>query len=172
MPTFQRTRGLVTRPTFRQCLSEGKRTMIAINQVSVEHRAISTTQVQQNLLLMISNRRKEIIRNRNLTGAFHVGLVSNYQSNHLLWIGGKLIHVQQPTRHRVKRILVCDVVNYNHAGCSPEIVCCNRPESLLPSSIPYLQLHHFAIQFDGAYFEVHPNGGDIDVGKAIIREPA
>jgi len=72
--------------------------------------------------------------------------------------------------HTIERALIGNVVNQKNSHGASVICCCDRPESLLASRIPYLQLYPLAIQLDCPDLEVDANGCDEGGCERIFAE--
>lgn len=60
---------------------------------------------------------------------------------------------------------------YQQYAHGAAIVCRgDGAEALLTRRVPYLQLHTFAVQLDGADLEVDANGGDEGRGEGVFAE--
>lgn len=62
--------------------------------------------------------------------------------------------------HTVKRSFVGNIIDQQNAHSTSVVCRCDRSESLLPRSIPYLQFDSLTVQLDGTDLEVDANGGD------------
>ena len=71
----------------------------------------------------------------------------------------------------VKRSLIRHVVYKQNPHGAPVICGRDCPETLLPRSVPDLQLDALAVKLDGADFEVDADGGDEGRGERVFAEP-
>ena len=62
------------------------------------------------------------------------------------------IYFLQPLLDIVKRLLVRHIVGNDDPMCSSVVGRGDRPEAFLASSVPYLQLYHFTVEFDCSNF--------------------
>ena len=63
-------------------------------------------------------------------------------------------------KRTIEAPFICNVVHQQNTHGTSVVRCGDGPETLLTGSIPYLQLHAFAVELDGADFEVDADGGD------------
>lgn len=75
------------------------------------------------------------------------------------------------SRLTLKGSLVGDVVDEEDAHGTAIVGCRDGSESLLASSVPYLQLHPLAIQLDGPDLEVDADGRDEGGREGVLAKP-
>lgn len=104
----------------------------------------------------------------HLTPVRQVRLVADQHNGHL-WVG-VLPRVLQPRRQVRKRLPARHVVHQQSARCSSIIRPRDRPEALLPRSIPDLQLDLLAVDRDHPRAEFDADGEVVDRLEALVRE--
>lgn len=74
------------------------------------------------------------------------------------------------TRLTVEALLIRNIIHQKYTHSTSIIRRCNRPESLLASGIPYLQLNSLSVQFNGANLEVDANSRDERRSERVLGE--
>ena len=98
------------------------------------------------------------------------------QSNHRLANPAQLLHLRcgrykvGTTGHTIKTPLVSNIINQQNPHRPSVVSSRNRAKPLLSRSIPDLQFHSFAVELDGADFEVDAYGGDEGGGEGVFAE--
>lgn len=70
----------------------------------------------------------------------------------------------------VKAALICDIVNQQNAHGTSVVCSCDCPETLLASSIPYLQLDPFSVELDRSDFKVDADRSDERGCEGVLAE--
>lgn len=70
----------------------------------------------------------------------------------------------------VEATLICNIVYQQYSHCAPVVRRCNRPEPLLPRSIPYLQLHPLPVELDSPDLEVYSDCSDEGRCEGVLAE--
>jgi hypothetical protein len=73
-------------------------------------------------------------------------------------------------RRTVKALLVCDIVDKQNSHSTSVVSSCDGAEALLTRSVPYLQLHTLAVEFDRADLEVNSDSGDERGSEGVFAE--
>lgn len=75
------------------------------------------------------------------------------------------LHLLQPVFDVIERLLLGDIIDQQSSDGTPVVGPGDRPEILLPSGVPDLQLNVFIFDLDGLRPELNPDGH-------IVREPS
>ena len=102
----------------------------------------------------------------DLPFAVHIALVADEQ---LVDVFARVtVDLAQPLLHIVKRFPVGDVVDDDDAVRTAVVAASDRPEALLASSIPDLQLYSLTIQVNRADLKVHTNSANVRLSVRVV----
>uniref|UniRef100_A0A6B2LLP1 Uncharacterized protein n=1 Tax=Arcella intermedia TaxID=1963864 RepID=A0A6B2LLP1_9EUKA len=98
----------------------------------------------------------------------HVALVAD---EHLVDVlAGVPVDLLQPLLHVREGLLVRHVVDHNDPMRAPVVARGDRPEPLLPRSVPDLQLHGRAPEVERPDLEVDADGADEGLCEGVVCE--
>ena len=82
-----------------------------------------------------------------------------------------LLDLLEPVAHVVERFFARDVIGQENTVRAPVEDACDRPERLLPRSVPYLKLHYLILYMSDEGAELDTNSHLVLNFEVVVHDP-